>query len=298
MRPMGTILREIGWLLTLAATVHVAMSSQKPQTPWASGLRVIRGVPYTTVAGEPLKYDLLLPLKNTEGPRPLVVAIHGGSWTGGSRTEYGPQFASLVRAGVAVAVVDYRLARPGTPGWPGALEDVRSALGSILDRAAELHLDRSHVAMLGTSSGGLLAARAAQADPRVSAVVSLSSPYEMSDLVAERRLHRDPVLTFLGDDPNLLKEASPQEHAETTGPAMMLIHGSDDSWVLVDQARKMHERLEQQGAVNRLMIISGARHGFELLVGEPQTLDLTPEILGFLNDNWQRASLRASHPSH
>ncbi|WP_165065210.1 alpha/beta hydrolase [Paludisphaera rhizosphaerae] len=290
---MATTLRGIGWLLTLAVTVHIAASSRNPQTPWASDLRVIQGIPYKSIAGEPLRYDLLLPLKQTDDPHrlPLVVAIHGGSWTGGSRTEYGPQFAPLARGGFAVAVVDYRLARPGAPSWPGALEDVRSALQHILDRADEFQLDTTRVAMLGTSAGGLLAARAAQIDPQVSAAVCLSTPYNLEDLVSERRLRHDPVRTFLGNDPALFKEASPLNHVEASGPATLSIHGGDDAWVPVDQARKMHERLKEKGTFNRLIVIPEARHGFELRVGAPNAVDLTPEIFGFLNDFWRQRTL-------
>src|SRR5690606_29113312 len=111
-----TIIRAIGWLATLAATAAVWASWRPTADPFA-GLVVVRDATYRVVDGRPLRLDLLLPSGPADSPRPLAVAVHGGSWTGGSRRDYAPQFADLAREGLAVAVVDYRLARPGAPSW-------------------------------------------------------------------------------------------------------------------------------------------------------------------------------------
>lgn len=293
MRSVTSVLRGSCWLLALLSTVHIGMGSRNPQIHDLSGIAVVRDVTFGSTGGEILALDLYLPTASFQAPRPLAIAVHGGSWTGGSRRDYGPQFAGLVREGVVVAVIDYRLARPGAPSWDGALDDVRSALTAVVRRAGEFGIDIRRTATIGTSAGGLLAARAAQIDPRIRAAVCLSSPTSLTDLVAARKLRHDPVEIFLGTDAKAALSASPLDHVGRNNPAMMLIHGDADRWVPGNQARKMHETLEEASVFSRLVVIPGARHGFELHVGSPEPRDLTPEILEFLNESWNAHA--ASH---
>ncbi|MDG3003828.1 alpha/beta hydrolase [Paludisphaera mucosa] len=285
------MLRPFCWLVVAAATFAAWNASSGPSTDPFAGLVVVRDLTYRTVDGRSLKLDLILPDRSSLIDRPVLIAVHGGSWTGGSKRDYGPQFASLARAGIAVAVVDYRLARPGAPSWDGALGDVLAALDWLHDHGDEYHLDRRRVAAVGTSSGGLLAALAAQEDPRIAAAVCLSTPYSLLDLAVDRRLPHEPTAAFLGGEPSRMESparaASPIERAAAGGPALLLIHGSDDAWVSVNQARKMQKRLEEVGGVHQLIEISGARHGFELDVGSPVPRDLNPDVRRFLDEAWR-----------
>jgi acetyl esterase/lipase len=67
---------------------------------------------------------------------------------------------------------------------------------------------------------------------------------------------------------------------------MLLIHGDDDAWVPIGQARKMHRRLGDSGVACELLELPGVRHGFELMVGEPAPRDLSPVVLDFLEEVW------------
>jgi len=50
----------------------------------------------------------------------------------------------------------------------------------------------------------------------------------------------------------------------------------------------MQLRLDELGASCRLIEIEGARHGFQLMVGEPVARDLSPDVVGFLKEVWER----------
>ena len=60
---------------------------------------------------------------DSERLRPAVLAIHGGSWNGGSMTafRYDPRKAviRLAQRGLVVFAIDYRLARPGSAELAG-----------------------------------------------------------------------------------------------------------------------------------------------------------------------------------
>src|SRR5882724_501383 len=71
----------------------------------ADAARHVTDLVYASVNGKPLSLDLHLPAQVTHPP--LLVFVHGGAWTTGSRTQY-PTF--LMARGFAVASLDFRSA--------------------------------------------------------------------------------------------------------------------------------------------------------------------------------------------
>lgn len=235
--------------------------------------------------------------------RPAVIAVHGGSWNGGSRlsTRSDPKstFLRLACEGLAVVVIDYQLARPAAPSWPAVIDDLRAAVRWVRKHAAELNVDPDRIALLGMSSGGHLASLVATltevpaadgVSSRVQAVVSFYAPYDLEALVTERRLDHEPVQNLLGPDqmpPSAAaRQASPIHHVTSDDPPMLLFHGTEDLWVLPDQSVRMARALEAAKVPNRLVLVAGARHGFEALVEYPGRRDYLPEILAFLKTAW------------
>jgi acetyl esterase/lipase len=117
-------------------------------------------------------FDLHLPTGFT-GARPLIVWIHGGGWTSGSKTlEVGARnrLCPLIADGFAVASVDYRLtcipagctaADPASCQdhiFPAQIHDVKAAVRSLRARAASFGIAPNRFVAWGTSAGGHLAA--------------------------------------------------------------------------------------------------------------------------------------------
>jgi dipeptidyl aminopeptidase/acylaminoacyl peptidase len=116
-------------------------------------------------------------------------------------------------------------------------------------------------------------------------------PVDLADLVTGRHLFNDPARQLLGQDlPDWLaraRAASPLEHVSRDDSPTFLVHGSDDRWVPFEQSQRMAVSLSQAGVPDRLIVVPGARHGFELLVEFPEARDLLPKILAFLDSVWQ-----------
>jgi acetyl esterase/lipase len=129
-------------------------------------------------------------------PRPVILRLHGGAyWMGGgaARTVIDrPQVVSLAaELGAAVFDIDYGLA-PERP-YPQGLADTQTVLAAVRDRSTGHHIDPARVALLGTSSGGNLAALVALDDagrrgsPPLRALALLCPSADMSDVPAEVR---------------------------------------------------------------------------------------------------------------
>lgn len=93
----------------------------------------------------------------TPGPQPVFFFVHGGGWYQGNldtaEIECGPVDT---RVGCVVVSVDYRLAPEHR--FPVPLQDCVAAYEWMLERADELGIDTSRIAVGGTSAGGNLVA--------------------------------------------------------------------------------------------------------------------------------------------
>ncbi len=272
------------------------------------GVTLVKDKFYRTDGPWRLALDLYLPSGSSARARPalrrpVVIALHGGSWCGGTKAMYRSDprntVIRLARQGIVVVAIDYRLARPGAPTWPAVLEDVRAAVRWVRRHADSLEVDPDRIVVMGQSAGAHLAALLAtnleEPDPtgvsaRVQGVVSFYGPSDLLRLVKFRQLGHEPIRTFLGgSDADFARrafDASPINHVSRDDPPMLLFHGSDDLWVPPEQSILMSEALGRAGVRHRLIVVDGARHGFETLFEQPQKRDLLPEILAFLESVW------------
>jgi acetyl esterase len=102
---------------------------------------------------------------------PLVVDVHGGAWCNGDLKDCESRDLALVRAGFAVAALNFRHAGQG---YPSSLADINYAIRWLKAHAGKLGLRADKVGLSGQSSGGHLAMLAAMRpnDPRYAAVAS------------------------------------------------------------------------------------------------------------------------------
>ena len=249
-----------------------------------SAIHVERGVTYVTREGRPLQLDIMW---SEEGPpAPLVLLLHGGGWSGGSRASLSDEMRALARRGYTAATVEYRLTQRGQNVFPAAIADVRCALRMLRRRAAAYHIAPEHVAAVGYSAGGHLASLLGVGadvrglggdcsdaagngdvdDIRVQAVVSYAGPQDLRVNGPYTREQAELVTNFLGvfpgNDLAVATLASPIAHVGAGDPPFLLVHGTDDELVPVSHARRMAAALRQAGTPASVLELRGVGHGF------------------------------------
>ena len=220
---------------------------RKPPSP-----EVLRTtVTYVVRDGKPLQLDMYRrdrPLP----PAPLVIAIHGGSWRTGNRTDLPELNSYLAARGYVVASPSYRFA-PEFP-HPAASEDIDAAISFLKANAAHLGIDSTKIVLLGRSAGGQLALLAAYTrnDSAIKGVVSFYGPTDQKwgwDNPSDPRVYntRETLREFLHGDPASVPDAyrtsSPLNFVRRATPPTLLIHGAMDPLVSVRQSARLDSAL-------------------------------------------------------
>ncbi|MBI2302188.1 MAG: alpha/beta hydrolase [Armatimonadetes bacterium] len=232
------------------------------------------GVVYGRAGGEELLLDLHLPVRRSK-PRPGLVLVHGGGWSGGSREGFTALAGLAATLGYVVANVDYRLT--GTAPWPACLDDCQRAVRWVRKQADELGLDPERLAAVGSSAGGHLAACLGvrdtrdDSDPelagiasRVRWVVDIHGVHDFEALEHDEVVQECcyPLLGRPGERPEAWHDASPIEHVDERAAAMLLVHDPGDTVVPYAQTVRFAERLMAAGRPVQFEPVPGAGHGF------------------------------------
>lgn len=237
------------------------------------------------------------------GPAPVLIFVPGGAWVHGSRMLQGYALLShLAEQGWVCLSIEYRVAPHHR--WPRHVIDVKTAIAWARANVDKFGGDRNFVAVAGASAGGHLAALAALtpddpdfvtelpagADTSVDAVAGIYGRYDWQDRSTPERvqfvdfLERVVVKKSIRRHPDLYRKASPIARVHPQAPPFLVIHGSRDTVIPVEQARGFVDRLR---AVSRSTVgyleLPGAGHGFDLIDGA-RTGAMATAIGLFLNE--------------
>lgn len=192
-----------------------------------------------------------------------VVLVHGGAFVIGSRRGKPIRYLAsrLHAAGIAVCAIDYRLIFRGGR-IDEAVTDVGDAIAYWRNRTTELGLDPARMSVLGLSAGATLSLLAA-AQPQIVPIARMACCFGLYDVehLRGRLAELLPRLLFRTTDRAAWLDRSPLRAGHPAMPTLLL-HGSADGLVPVEQARRLAERREQLGLPTRLVIYDGAPHGF------------------------------------
>jgi len=269
------------------------------------GVEVLRNVPYTE-GGRKAKLDIYRPRGVDVTDAPVLVQVHGGAWTTGSKEQQGQLLMNRMAArGWVCVAVNYRLAPAYR--WPTQIVDVKRAMAWVHEHIAEYGGDPDYVVVTGGSAGGHLAALVAltpdekswqpgfeDADTSVVGCVPFYGVYDMvgdDDHPFTVRM-RDGLLTQRIFEPGAtlddFRQASPLHHITPDAPDFFVIHGANDTLVDVSQARSFVDRLRRVSENSVVYAeLPMTQHAFEVF-GSIRAFQVIKNVQRWLE--WHRAT--------
>jgi acetyl esterase/lipase len=198
------------------------------------------------------------------GMYPAVVFFFGGGWQTGKVTQFLRHAMHFNRRGMVAILVDYRVESRHQTNPIHAVQDARSAMRYIKSHAEELSVNRHKIVAAGGSAGGHLALCTALADeindpeddlsvdPRPIAVVGFNSVCDTSEQGnAFKRFPAESALL-----------ASPQHLVTASAPPVLMMHGSADEKVPIEQAKAFRAAMRKVQVPCELIEYAGRGHGF------------------------------------
>ena len=86
-----------------------------------------------------------------DGPRPLLVLIHGGGWVGGNKKTNEKRIRPFLKRGISFASINYRLT--GKAPLPAPVHDAVRAIQFLRTKAKEWNINKNRIALTGGSAG-------------------------------------------------------------------------------------------------------------------------------------------------
>jgi acetyl esterase/lipase len=201
----------------------------------------------------PAKRSLLLDVYQpdageTTWKRPAMIAIHGGGFLFGDKSEMTNICRELAARGYVCFSINYRMV-PDDP--PGTSQDqyTRAVMAAVADadhaaqwveaNAAKYHVDAGRMFIGGSSAG---------------AVTSMLLAYNPEIKPPHFRAVADMWGT-MGPRVNWIKKS---------GPPLLIIHGKEDDTITVSAAEQIDARAKQVGLEHQTFLIDGMGHSLPL----------------------------------
>ena len=234
----------------------------------------------------------------------MLHLFHGGGWVFGDLETHDALCRDLcVQGGHLVVAINYRLA-PEHP-FPIPVEDCLASLAWIKENAARLGGDADSIVLCGDSSGGNLAAVAAQQARQLfpGMIKGQVLIYPVTSHCAHARWNSYPTRgskqfrsmtelweLYLRNSPlwragmTTHELATPLHVADLKGlPRTLMVIAEED--LLRDEAAEYATRLEEAGVSVRVRRYVGQRHGFVGLKPSAAYKQAVADIVNWLNED-------------
>lgn len=246
-----------------------------------------------------------------EGPRPLLVYIHGGGWIGGDKKQKLATFKPFLDKGISYAAINYRLT--GEAPLPAPVHDAARAIQFIRFKANDWNLDKNRIALTGGSAGACtsmwILLHDDLADPDSSDPVERESTRVTAAAVNGGQTSIDPKVIEPWLGPNVLEhrminmavgeptiagalknydkhhklyvEFSPYNHLDGDDPPLLMTYGNNMKLPSEDAGHGIHHPVY---GVKMKKKADQLGHECHLLIGGVSESDKYPTARDFLMD--------------
>jgi dipeptidyl aminopeptidase/acylaminoacyl peptidase len=231
-------------------------------------------IKYAARDGTKVPAYLTLPANVERKNLPLILLVHGGPHARDDFT-FNWWASFLASRGYAVLQANYRGStgygygwfNAGRGGWgDGVMQtDVEDGADALVKMG---YIDASRICIMGASYGGYAALAGATVTPdRYACAVSVNGVTDPERMLEEAKKNNygkkgmvaDWWSRSMGDEKHLHK-VSPWAQASRARAPILLIHGTEDTVVPIEQSRRMNDKLRDEGKKVTYVELNGDDH--------------------------------------
>jgi acetyl esterase/lipase len=188
--------------------------------------------------------DLNTPKLQNGKKMPVIIYVHGGGWSGGTKSNVDDKPAFFVNKGYVFVSVEHRFS-PHVK-YQQMADDISSAVKWVYSHAADYQIDTNRINLMGHSSGGHLVMLIAT-NPKylnsvglspssISSVVSLEGPINLTDFLQRLGTYKK----VFGNNKKVWEDASPETYAENKNlpPMLLVTRGKSSIAAFMEKAKK------------------------------------------------------------
>jgi acetyl esterase/lipase len=242
--------------------------------------------------------NVIHPKQASSEPRPAIVLVHGGGWTGGDHYRFSKMGFMLAQRGYVVMLPTYRMIKDGP--FPACLHDVKNSIRWLRANAQKYNVDPKRIGAYGNSAGGTLALTVAltagdkelegdgthldssselQAVVCSGAVGDMRHPNHSKRAAAVYRNLAGALNRGIAESEvqAVMRRASPSSYIRKDVPPVLLIHGAKGTVVFIDSTDEFHKKMKSAGADIEYLRFEDGTHG----VTGQKARTTTPAMLKF-----------------
>ncbi len=263
-------------------------------------IKIYTDVVYSNEYCDSRKLDIYCPQDNNGI---TIMLIHGGGWQTGSKSQWQEVIDYLTSKKFVCVSVGYRLV--DKKKFPAQIEDVRTAMYFLRNKASEYGVPSQKIIALGSSAGATLAVTlgmldasndlglTAEIQDSNNAPDAIVAYYPVSTLRTDmkywqcRECHPDFIMNYLGvtedESPQTYQCASLLENEFESFVPMLLIHGTADKTVPIYQSELLADKLQKLGHPVEFCVVDGAEHAFAYRLQSEVQYSTLNKAIDFIN---------------
>lgn len=233
-----------------------------------------------------LELTLEVDRPDVAGPLPVLIIIHGGSWSHSDASYFAPESLHLAATGLAGVRINYQKADIGAK-LADTLDDLRHVMDWLRQNAAEFGLDLDRIAVMGNSAGAHLSALMALQHPEIRAHIGIEGIYDLWPVRQHLADLGVPIAAYFAPlTEDHLRQASPIYQIRKSPPVTLLMHGAHDPVAPPQQSLDYGNALFEHGGNVRVLLYPGEVHEFTK-PGRPRYEETLAEMELFLTRVFQ-----------
>jgi acetyl esterase/lipase len=201
------------------------------------------------------RMDVYLPDNRSADTTKSIILIHGGGWNSGSRHSFTSYIDSFKRR---------------MPGYAIFNVDIKTAIDFITIHAGTYKINAGGLVLLGVSAGAHLPLLQAYKhnSPKIAAVIDFFGPTDLTEMYNKpwNAMIPHALETLIGGTPQTngaaYRNSSSVSFISAATPPTLIFHGRQDYIVNISQSQLLHQKLQQAGIADKLVIYSNAGHGW------------------------------------